>query len=145
MDYTILRPTGFFSDMGEYLQMAQKGRAYLVGPGDNRINPIHGADLAVVCADAMEGSDEEVNVGGPQVLTHRKIAEAAFESLAKPPKISSIPIWAMKAGVSATRIFNRHQAELMAFFVAVATTDMVAPPRGIRTLGDHYLELGSSG
>ncbi len=26
-----------------------------------------------------------------------------------------------------------------------ATTDMVAPPKGIRTLGDHFLELGSSG
>ena len=46
MEYTVVRPTGFFSDMGEYMKMAKKGRVYLIGKGDNRINPIHGADLA---------------------------------------------------------------------------------------------------
>src|SRR5579885_3064042 len=53
MAHTVLCPTGFFSDMTEFLQMAKKGRVYLIGDGISRINPIHGADLAKVCVDAI--------------------------------------------------------------------------------------------
>jgi len=60
LPHTVIRPTGFFSDMGEYLTMARKGRVYLIGPGRNRINPIHGADLAVTCVDAVETETEEM-------------------------------------------------------------------------------------
>jgi uncharacterized protein YbjT (DUF2867 family) len=52
MDHCVIRPTGFFSDMEEYVKMARKGRVYLFGSGKNRINPIHGADLAVTCVEA---------------------------------------------------------------------------------------------
>ena len=52
--YTILRPTGFFSDMLEFLKMAKKGRVSLFGDGQNKINPIHGADLAEVCANLVD-------------------------------------------------------------------------------------------
>jgi uncharacterized protein YbjT (DUF2867 family) len=33
LPHTIIRPTGYFSDIGEYFQMAQSGRAYLFGDG----------------------------------------------------------------------------------------------------------------
>ena len=49
MSYAIVRPCGFFSDMGMTLDMASKGRVYLVGPGENKMSPIHGADIATVC------------------------------------------------------------------------------------------------
>jgi len=52
LDYAVIRPTGFFSDMSEVLRRASSGRVYLVGDGEKRINPIHGADLAKVCVDA---------------------------------------------------------------------------------------------
>ena len=55
--YTVVRPTGYFSDMSEVLEMARKGRVWLIGSGANRVNPIHGADLAVVCADAIESRE----------------------------------------------------------------------------------------
>ncbi len=51
MNFAVLRPTGYFSDMGEFYNMAKKGRIYLIGSGDKRVNPIHGADLAVTCVD----------------------------------------------------------------------------------------------
>ncbi len=54
INYAVLRPSGYFSDMGEFLEMARKGRVFLVGRGRNRTNPIHGADLAKSCVDAME-------------------------------------------------------------------------------------------
>ena len=39
LDHTVICPTGFFSDMEEFLSMARSGRVYLFGDGSNRINP----------------------------------------------------------------------------------------------------------
>jgi uncharacterized protein YbjT (DUF2867 family) len=140
IDYTVLRPTGYFSDMSEFLKMARKGRVYLIGRGTNRVNPIHGADLAVTCVDAAQGEQKEVDVGGPDVLTYREIAELAFQSLAIPVRITSIPVWAMKLLVAVTRIFNKHQAGLLAFFTTAMTSDVVAPTTGARSITAHFKE-----
>ncbi len=143
MDYAVLRPTGYFSDMGEFLKMARKGRAYLIGRGSKRINPIHGADLAVTCVDAIDGERQEIDVGGPEVLTYREIAELAFQSLGKRVRISSLPPWLMRLVVSVTKIFNKHQAELLAFFTTAMTSDAVAPAVGTHSLKAHYEREGS--
>ena len=92
MDYMIIRPNGFFSDMMEYLQMAKKGKGYVFRSGDNKINPIHGQDLAEICVEAINRDEKEINIGGPDVLTHNEILKMAFKSLDKPAKISRIPI-----------------------------------------------------
>ena len=55
-----MRPNGFFSDMKDFLEMAKKGRVYLFGDGQFKLNPIDGKDLAVVCVDKMiDGNKEE--------------------------------------------------------------------------------------
>ncbi|GIH20085.1 hypothetical protein Raf01_82570 [Rugosimonospora africana] len=68
--HTIIRPTGFFADMRAFLAMAERGRCYVVGAGQRRINPISGRDLAVACADAAISGVKEIEVGGPDVFTH---------------------------------------------------------------------------
>jgi uncharacterized protein YbjT (DUF2867 family) len=141
LDYAVVRPTGYFSDLEEVLRMARRGRVYLLGPGRNRANPIHGADLAVVCVDAVEGERREIDVGGPEVLTAREIAEAAFRALDKRARLTTVPVWLMRAVVAVTRLFSRHQAELLAFFTTVTTIDMVAPTSGTRTLEAHYRSI----
>jgi uncharacterized protein YbjT (DUF2867 family) len=141
MNYAVIRPTGYFSDMGEFFKMAAKGRIYLFGRGYNRVNPIHGADLAEVCVDLLEGERQEADVGGPEVLTWREIAELSFAALGKPARISSIPVWTARAAVAATRLFNRHQGELLAFFTEMGISEVIAPAAGTRTLGRHFEEL----
>ncbi|MFC1651222.1 SDR family oxidoreductase, partial [Candidatus Latescibacterota bacterium] len=42
LKYSVIRPTGFFSDMLDFLKMAKKGNVYLFGDGENEINPVHG-------------------------------------------------------------------------------------------------------
>jgi uncharacterized protein YbjT (DUF2867 family) len=142
INYAVVRPTGYFSDMTEFLKMAQKGRVYLIGKGAHRCNPIHGADLAKACVDAVEGEHQEIDVGGPQIMTYREIAELAFESLDKKPRISSVPFWLMKATVVLTKVFSKHQGELLAFFTTAMTSDVVAPAAGTHTLRDYYRGLG---
>lgn len=144
MAYAVIRPTGFFSDMEEYLKMANKGRVYLFGPGSNRINPVHGADLALTCADAVEGEALDIDVGGPEVLTHREIAELSLRVAGKASRISSVPLWVMNAAVSLTRLFNRHRGELLAFLTTAMSIDAVAPSVGIRRLEDHFRDITSS-
>jgi hypothetical protein len=124
--------------MSEVLDMARRGKVWLIGSGKNHVNPIHGADLAVVCADAIESSAREIAVGGPQRMTWHEVAQLAFEVLDRPPRVTSIPHWLMWPVVRLIRLFNRHQGELLAFFTTMATTDVVAPEAGTRTLEQHF-------
>jgi uncharacterized protein YbjT (DUF2867 family) len=141
IDYAVLRPTGYFSDMNEVVDMARKGRVWLIGSGGNRVNPIHGADLAVACVDAMEGDTTEIDVGGPEAFTWHEMADLAFKILGKPAKVSRVPEWLMWSVVRLVKLFNRHQGDLLAFFTTMATTDVVAPQHGIHTLDTHYRHL----
>ncbi len=68
INYCVLRPNGFFSDMKDFLDMAKSGRVYLFGDGNFKLNPIHGEDLAKVCVDKMEEGIKEESIGGIDIL-----------------------------------------------------------------------------
>ena len=53
LDYAVVRPTGFFYVFGEVFKMGARGRAVVIGDGGARTNPIHEADVARACADAL--------------------------------------------------------------------------------------------
>jgi uncharacterized protein YbjT (DUF2867 family) len=141
LDYSIIRPTGYFSDMGEFFNMAKRGRIYIIGSGLTRVNPIHGADLAVVCVDASYSENQEIDVGGPETFTYREICELAFKILDKPVKITSVPSGLVWFLVAAVRLFSRHKGELIAFFTTAMTNDVVAPATGTHLLQDYYSSL----
>lgn len=139
LDDTVVCPTGFFSDMEEFLSMARSGRVYLFGDGANRINPIHGADLAEVCADALVSSESQIDVGGPEVFTYREIAELAFEVLDQPEKITCIPKSLVSATVGALRWLTPAKFYgPVQFMASVMTMDVIGQPRGHRRLADHF-------
>ena len=141
ISHTIIRPTGYFSDISEYFKMAQSGRVYLIGNGSNLLNPIHGADLARVCVEAVESQNEEIPAGGPSIYSQKEIGELALLTLGKPSKISAIPLGLAKAAITLTRPFSKHTADLFDFFVAGAEQDMVAPAYGTRELAEYFREL----
>ncbi len=142
LDHCIIRPNGFFSDMTEFLKMAQKGKVNLFGDGNFRMNPIHGADLAKVCVNAIESEEEEIEVGGPEVFTHNEIAELAFRVVNKKPKIKYMPEWMRKTILGLTRTFTSSKTYgPMEFFFTVLAMDMVAPEYGNHTLSDFYNEI----
>ena len=93
LEYCVIRPNGFFSDMSEFFTMAQRGKLYLFGSGTQKTNPIHGEDLAAVCVDAIETEEQEIKVGGPETLTYNDIARIAFEVAGTEPKIVRVPDW----------------------------------------------------
>ncbi len=66
----------------------------------------------------------------------------AFDAAGKRAKIARIPEWLMWWTARLVRLFSKHQGELLAFFTTMATTDVVAPSTGTRTLEDHFRQLG---
>lgn len=141
--YTVIRPTGFFSDMGMFLSMARSGHMFMLGDGENHVNPIHGADLATLCADAVERSENEICVGGPDTYTFNETMLMAFSALDKSPWITHIPMWIGDAALFVTGIFNQSLAGVLAFAVSVNKLNNVAPATGTRHLMDFYLDLAA--
>jgi uncharacterized protein YbjT (DUF2867 family) len=139
LDYCILQPNGFFSDMTEFLKMAKKGTVNLFGDGGYKMNPIHGADLAKVCVNAIESDEKNIEVGGPEVFTHNEIAEIAFKVLNKKPKIKYMPEWMRKTILGLVRFFTSSKTYgPMEFFFTVLAMDMVAPKYGTHTLRAYF-------
>ena len=142
LDYCIIRPNGFFSDMTEFYNMAKKGRVYLFGNGDQKANPIHGEDLAKVCVSAIESDNKEIEVGGPETLTHNDIAKLAFEAIGKSPKIVHIPDWLRITTLKIAKpLISAKKFGPIEFFMSVMAIDMVAPEYGKHTLKNYFNEL----
>ena len=146
MAYTVIRPTAYFNDMGMFFDFARKGHVFLFGDGSNRFNPIHGADLATVCADAAnDGGNREVAVGGPDIFTYDQTNLMAFEALGLPPKITHVPMWVGDAALFLIGLVNKPLESIMSFALSVSRMDNVAPPFGTRHLKEFYRELAAKG
>ncbi len=137
----VVRGTGFFNDMTEFFKMAQKGRMYLFGNGENRMNPIHGADLAAVCVDQLEGDTTEVVVGGPDVLTYNQITELAFAMLEKPPRIIHFPVGPMRAVLAVIKPFNKRLHTMLEFMTTASSSEIIGEQVGTHHLEDHFRSL----
>lgn len=145
LDHVVICPTGFFSDMEEFLSMARSGRVYLFGDGSSRINPIHGADLAEFCVDVMDSQEQQLDVGGPEVLTYRDIAELAFDVLDQPEKITCVPKSLVSATVGALRWLTPAKVYgPVEFMASVTTMDVIGEAYGQRRLVDHFRDCGGS-
>lgn len=145
MAYTILFPNGFFSDFDEYLDMARKGRVYVFGDGHFRINPIDGADVAAAAADALSTNASEVELGGPDVLTHEQIAQAAFHALGPTPRITRIPAGLVKSGLVLMRRLTPLRVHgILEFPLTVLSHDVISPAAGQRHLADYFQQAATS-
>lgn len=139
LDYCIIRPNGFFSDMGDFLKMAKSGTVYLFGDGKLSLNPIHGEDLAQVCIDAINSDKKEINVGGPDLLSQNAIAELAFKAYSKPAKIIHLPDWIRKSVLWIARTFTSSKTYgPIEFFMTTMVMDMQAPQYGTHKLEDFF-------
>lgn len=139
LEYSVIRPNGFFSDMRDFLEMAKRGRVYLFGSGSQKLNPIHGADLAEVCIDACSYMDSEIMVGGPDVLSHNEIAEIALRANGREVRITYLPDWVRRLFLWTARRFTSSKTYgPIEFFLTVMASDLIAPPYGSHTLAEFF-------
>ena len=140
LGYTIVRPTGYFSDMVQFLNLANMGIMPVVGDGDKRSNPIHAADLAKVCVDAADSDTTDIDAGGPDVFTYREVGELAARIAGKNPLFLAIPLWIGEGLLAVSRFINRDIADIILFALAVSKLDSVAPKYGTHRLEDYFKE-----
>ena len=134
----IINPPAYFSDMTEVLTMARRGLVTVLRP-TARINPIHGADLAVYVVDRMEeGRTGTWDVGGPDVLSWRELAHLAFDAVGKRSHILTVPAWALPPALRLTGLFSPRLADTARFMAWNMTRDCVAPTTGTHHLADFY-------
>lgn len=143
LDHRVVRPCGYFSDMGVLLTMAKRGRAFLVGDGRNRMSPIHGRDLAQVCVDVIDGDEIEVEAGGPEVMTQREAAELAFDVVGKRAKITVVPRWLAGGLMKTVRLASAQFGDLAEFILVAGEVDGVGPPLGSTTLRSYFERLAA--
>jgi uncharacterized protein YbjT (DUF2867 family) len=139
IESTVIKPSGFFSDMSDFLEMAKSGRVYLFGDGNHRINPIHGQDLAKATAEAVQDGIDTLEVGGPDVFTHEQLAELAFECLDKPPKITHLWDGFRTLAIAILPWMTpSHVYEPARFFLTAMGMDTVGECHGTHHLSDHF-------
>ncbi|MEH1007942.1 SDR family oxidoreductase [Winogradskyella sp. ECml5-4] len=145
LDYTIIRPNGFFSDMKDFLDMAKRGKIYLFGNGEQKFNPIHGEDLAIVCLQAINAKNTEIVVGGPDILTLNEIGEMALDAWQKPIKIMHLPDWIRRFAISSLRTFASSKVYgPIEFFLTLMAEDNIAPRFGTKRLHTFFKDEVSS-
>lgn len=141
---TVIAPSGYFSDMGDFLSMARSGRVWLFAPGTRRINPIHGADLAQATADAVAAEEAWLDVGGPESFSHDEIAALAFRALDIPPRMVHLPDGLRRAALALVpAVAPRRIGGPAQFFLTAMGMDMLGAPHGTHRLEDHFAALAA--
>jgi uncharacterized protein YbjT (DUF2867 family) len=140
MSYTIIRPVGMFTGLLDYIRMAKNGLIVTSGKGENKTNPIHEEDLAVLCADNIEEGEEIIEAGGPEIFTRNQIAELAREAVGDAVHIH-IPEVIVEGSLPLVKMYNESFFDKLAFFNNVLTHDVVAPQYGSRKLKDYFEEM----
>ena len=136
----IVNPSAYFSDMMSVLRMAKRGKVHIFDPAI-RLNPIHGADLAVCICDLMEkGEKGSWDVGGPDVFTWDELARTALAAMEKQPRVGKIPTWILPPALGLTSLFSRRLADAARFATWNMLHDCVGSANGVRHLADFYAE-----
>ncbi len=141
LNYSVLRPTGFFSAMDEILLVASRGLLPEFGGGQARTNPIHEADLALACVDAFDAHPGyEADLGGPDAMTRREIAACAWEAIGRKGRAVRVPVGVLKAAGYGFRVVSPRVGHLMTFIADILVEDFVAPAYGTRHIRSYFQE-----
>ena len=142
---TVIAPSGYFSDMMDFLKMAQAGRVWLFGPGNLQLNPIHGADLAEAIADTIAAEQDWLDIGGPDIFTHRQLAELAFAATGRAPRITHLPDCFRRLTLTLLPWLTPQRVHGPAqFFLTAMGSNMVGACHGTRHLAEHFRDLGAA-
>ena len=141
--HQIINPSGYFSDVSEYLGMARAGIALLPPDPDVRVAPIHGQDLARFCADKLGDTSDTWDVGGPDVLTYREIAGLAFQAHGTKPRLLRMPAAAVKSAVWVASRMGERPRTLAEFFAEGLALDAIGERYGTHHLAEHFTHLAA--
>jgi len=139
LGYTVVKPTGFFSGLHDLVIMGKKGVIPVIGSGKFLTNPIHHADLAQKVLELLWDGPEEVEVGGPEILSRKEIAKIVQKKTKG--RIIYLPEVLVRAGLPLFSLLTKDLSHNLDFFTYVTTRDMIAPSYGSHSFRDYINEL----
>lgn len=148
LQYVIVQPSGYFSDLWQVFEMARKGTLWVFGDGKMRFNPIHPRDLAEFTVDRLldERCDQGLfPVGGREIFDSPGLAALCEDVLGRGVRVRHIPLSLALALVTALRPFHEDTWQLADFFIGSIAhvkrelgDDASQPSVGTRRLGDYF-------
>ncbi|HEX4949665.1 MAG TPA: SDR family oxidoreductase [Blastocatellia bacterium] len=145
LSYALIRPTGIFYIFEEFVNLARKGIVPLIGDGSANTNPIDERDVARVCVAAIDSTQTEFDIGGPDVMTRRNISELCFKALDKKPRFIQYPVGLMRVLIKPLKLFDQRLFDLMDFAIVVNNRPFVAPQVGTSQLESYLRQLTARG
>lgn len=139
IDYTIIRPVGFFSGLNDLAIMAKRKVIPIVGKGESRTNSIHQKDLAKVVVEHLYEGPEIKEVGGPLVHTRREMADMIAEKLGG--KVISVPEKVAEWGMFVPELVDDNLSDKLKYFKFVTTNDMIGEKNGEITFAEYLDSL----
>jgi uncharacterized protein YbjT (DUF2867 family) len=139
INYTIIRPVGFFSGLNDLIIMGKRKIIPVVGTGKALTNSIHHKDLAAVILSFLFTGPQIVEVGGPEV--HSRNAMAAMAADKTGASVIHVPVWLAKLGSKPPKLFTRNLGENLSYFIHITTHDMLSPKYGSITFKEYLDSL----
>ncbi|WP_029033507.1 NAD(P)H-binding protein [Salinimicrobium terrae] len=136
LDYTIIRPVGFFSGLNDLAIMAKRKVIPIIGDGDSRTNSIHQKDLAKVVVRYLNEGPEILEVGGPLVHTRREMADMVADRIGG--KVIPVPEKVAEWGMFLPEMVDDDISAKLKYFKYVTTNDMIGEKNGDITF-EQYL------
>ena len=137
IDYTIIRPVGFFSGLNDLAIMAKRKVIPIVGEGKSRTNSIHQKDLAKVVLKYLNEGPEILEVGGPLIHTRREMADMIADKIGG--KVIPVPEKLAEWGMFLPEMVDDNISAKLKYFKFVTTNDMIGEKHGDITF-EEYLE-----
>lgn len=135
LNYTIIKPVGFFSGLHDLIIMGKKGFVITPGNGECLTNAIHQTDLAKVCVQCLEEGPPVIEVGGPEIHSRNEVAKLVTEHTGA--RRFNVPVGLVLAGLQALRPVSKNLYDKLSYFTYITTHDMLAPPYGEETFSDY--------
>lgn len=144
LPYTVVRPTMMFGLCTAVLPLVARGRRWLIGDPDARINAIDERDVAELCVGAVMSDVTTIEAGGPDTLTLRQMVRQLMDALACSATVTPVPSWLCRGLAGVIRPFRPHAASLMELADAALNVDVVAPVLGRRRWSEYLPSAGGT-
>src|SRR5690606_1953550 len=139
LEYTILRPVGFFSGLNDLAILAKRKVIPVIGDGTAKTNSIHHKDLAADVVSFHETGPDIIEVGGPLIHTRMEMAEMIKDKIGG--QIVKIPETMAKIGAAIPKIFDEGMHDKLDYFAFITTNDMIGEKHGSISFNEYLSTL----
>jgi len=130
LNYLIVKPPALFSAFLDLIALAKQNKAFNIGRGDKKTNPIYEGDLANIIVDHLNSATQVIEAGGQHLYTRKQLIEIVQKQFNPNGRVKSMPVVIFKLLLPLIKIMNASLYHKFAFFLRVMEEDTIAPSLG---------------